>query len=144
MPETRTKEQFEKLFDQLPPELQEAIFSMETSDNILNACKTYGIINEEVSQIADYVGQSLMGLLPPSQFQETIQEKVGLPKVLARAITQEINRFVFYPLKPLLEGLYKIELGKPVGTEETEEVKESPREESAASASKDIYREIVE
>ena len=147
MPETYTKEQLEKLFDQLPEELQEAVFSLETSENILNACRTYGVLTEGVSQIADFVGQVLMGLLPPSDFQKTIQGKVGLPEVLAKGITKEINRFVFYPLRPALEELYKIEITPPIKTEGEKEpaAARSPADkEEKAPPRKDIYRELIE
>ena len=134
-----SKEQLNNLFDQLPEELQETIFSLDTSENILNVCRTYGLLSEEVGQISECVGQVLMGLLPPSDFQRAIQDRVGIPEVLARAVTREIHRFVFYPVKPALEQLYKIEIApseKP-GVETEQKKPEAP-------PTKDTYREPIE
>ncbi len=144
---TYSKEQLNKLFDQLPEELQETVFSLETSENILNVCRTYGLLSEEVGQIAEYVGQVLMGVLPPSDFQKTIQDKLEIPEVLARAVTREINRFVFYPVKPSLETIYKMEIASPPATTEEEklsEEKEEKVETTEAPQRKDVYREPIE
>ena len=116
---------------------------MDTSENILNVCRTYGLLSEEVGQISECVGQVLMGLLPPSDFQRAIQDRVGIPEVLARAVTREIHRFVFYPVKPALEQLYKIEIAP------SEKPTEKPRVETEAKEpktppTKDTYREPIE
>ena len=138
-----SKEQLNNLFDQLPEELQETIFSLDTSENILNVCRTYGLLSEEVGQISECVGQVLMGLLPPSDFQRAIQDRVGIPEVLARAVTREIHRFVFYPVKPALEQLYKIEIAPSEKPTEKPGV-ESEQKKPEAPPTKDTYREPIE
>jgi hypothetical protein len=136
-----TPEEIEKILQNLPGELKEAFFSLETAEVISNACATYGIKDERVGKIADYVGQVLMGLLLPSEFQKTIEKEVGLPRVLAKAITQEINRFIFYPVKPALEQLYKIEIAPSAEAVE----KAKPKlEKPKVPRKKDIYREPIE
>jgi len=141
-----SKEQLNNLFDQLPEELQETIFSLDTSENILNVCRTYGLLSEEVGQISECVGQVLMGLLPPSDFQRAIQDRVGIPEVLARAVTREIHRFVFYPVRPALEELYKIEIAKPAGMEGPKPriAAEDEEEKPITPAKEDVYREPIE
>ena len=138
-----SKEQLNNLFDQLPEELQETIFSLDTSENILNVCRTYGLLSEEVGQISECVGQVLMGLLPPSDFQRAIQDRVGIPEVLARAVTREIHRFVFYPVKPALEQLYKIEIAPSEKPTEKPGV-ETEQKKPEALPTKDTYREPIE
>lgn len=146
MPKQYTKEQSEELFEKLPTEIQEAIFSLETAENIWNVCEPYGILDGRVGQVAIYVSQVLMGLLSPLEFQTTLQQEIGLPKVLAQAITHEINRFIFYPLKPALEGLYKIDFETPSiktnGPSSPGGVK--PETKPEETSEKDTYREPVE
>ena len=144
---TYSKEQLNNLFDQLPEELQETIFSLDTSENILNVCRTYGLLSEEVGQISECVGQVLMGLLPPSDFQKEIQGRVGIPEVLAGAVTREINRFIFYPVKPSLEEIYKIEISTsetPVEKAKQAEETEKTGEQTEIPQKKDVYREPIE
>ena len=141
MPKQYSPEEIDKILQNLPEELKEAFFSLETVEVIHNTCKTYGIRDEKVSTIVDYVGQVLMGLLPPEEFQKNIEKEVGLPKVLAGAITREINRFIFYPVKTSLEELYKIEIVPPA---KPTKITPPPEEKPPAPPGKDVYRETIE
>ena len=152
MPRKYTSEEIEKILQNLPEELKEALFSLETAEVINNACEEYGIIDERVGKIADYVGQIIMGLLPLSEFQKTIEKEVVLPPVLAKVIAQEINRFIFYPIRPALEQLYEVKVTSPEKTLEktlekpSEQVKieEEKLEGPKALPRKDVYREPIE
>lgn len=158
-------EQFQKLTEALPEELKEAIFSMETAEAISGACEKYGVVDERAGIIADLTGQVLLGVIPSSEFIRNIQEETKLPEVLAKAIGQEINRFVFYPVKPSLDKF--IEMSTDVSEEKqrieilTQEEKQagvtkiknkpiSPKrgkeltEEKEGQTGKDIYRESIE
>jgi archaellum component FlaC len=138
-----SKEQFWKLYEKLPQELKDALFAEETGNDIEDICRR-NKISENLGQIVDYVGQVLIGLLPPEEFQETLEKEIKLKKATAKKVSQEINRFIFYPLKSSLEEIYKMklepsaksEIGKPAEVPSQGEKKPSPR--------KDVYREPVE
>lgn len=145
MPKKYTSEQFWKLYEKLPQELKDALFAEETGNDIYEICERNGI-SENLDQIVEYVGQVLVGLLPPDELAETLEKKLELDKEMAKRISQEINRFIFYPVKTSLEELYKIEMvpiaGAPVSPPprkkiEGEEKPEEPKRE-------DVYREPVE
>ncbi|MDO8474115.1 MAG: hypothetical protein Q7S62_00980 [bacterium] len=145
MPRQYTQEQLDKIYEKLPEELQEAIFSMETAEEIRNTCESYGINDNRVGEVADRVGYVLMGLLLPQEFSGVLEAEVKLPKTLADAISRDINRLVFYPVKPALEQLHRMEIEvtakivtpKP---EEAETTKEKPEEPKGD----DTYREPLE
>ena len=144
MPEEYTKEELWKLYEKLPQELKEAVFSNENAENILQICNRNGVNDDRISEITKYIGRVLMGVLPPDELRETLEKKLKLDKEMAKRISQEINRFIFYPVKANLEELYKIEIAPIAGTpvkppsrrKITEELEEKPRK-------KDIYREPV-
>ena len=140
-----TKEQFWKLYEKLPEELKDAIFSEETADNIYEICNRNEIEDEKISKIAKYTGRVLLGVLLPNEFQETLEKKVGLTKNKASKISQEINRFVFYPVKESLASIHKIEdfgSAKPLTPKQSEiPPSEEKKQESQKS---DIYREPIE
>lgn len=143
MPKKYTSEQLWKLYENLPEELQEAIFSVETADNIWNICERNNV--EKISSIAKYVGNVLVGVLAPEDLQETLEEELKIEKDVAKKVVQEINRFIFFPVRPALEQLYKVGVTlsekapeKPIEQEKTEE--EKPR----ALPGKDTYRETIE
>ena len=106
MPNAYSTEQLNKLHEKLPKELLDALFSEETSEIIGNACGQYGIEDERVAQVAKYVGDVLIGLILPSEFEDELRKNVDMPEVLVKAIGREINRFVFYPVKASLRQLH--------------------------------------
>jgi len=139
MPKKYTREEFWKLYEKLPQELKDALFAEETGNNIYETCKRNGVENN-LDQIVEYVGQVLVGVLPPDEFQATLEKEVKLKKDIAKKVAQEINRFIFYPVKSSLEELYKIEIAPPAKPK----VVPPPEEKPPAPPAKDIYREPIE
>jgi len=140
MPRKYTSEQFWKLYEKLPEELKDALFAEETGNNIFEICRK-NEIGDDLDQIVEYVGQVLVGVLAPEDFQKTLEKELNIGKDDAKKITQEINRFIFYPVRPALEQLYK------VGTAPAEEVIPSEKieeEKPKEPPKKDIYRELIE
>jgi hypothetical protein len=138
---TYSKEEFWKLHEKLPQELKDALWAPETGDAIYEACKRHEA-TDYLESIVELTGHVLMGLLLPQDFQEAV-EKLGVKKEAAKDISHEINRFVFYPVKPALEQLHRMEIEvtakvvTPQPPEESEEKPEEPRGE-------DRYREQLE
>ena len=134
-------EQLWPLYEKLPEELKEAIFSEKTADNIFNTCERNGIGEEQMGEIARYTGYVLLGVLLPSKFQETLEKEVKLDPEKAEKIALEIARFIFLPVKESLHTLSPEEIIVP---------KEAPEVISKAvplpkkGKKPDIYREPIE
>lgn len=145
MPEEYSREQIWKLYEKLPEELKEAIFSEETADSIWDICLRNGIEDERISEVARYTGRVLMGLLPPDDLREILEKELKLDKDAAKRISQEINRFIFYPVKIRLEELYKIEIAPIAGTPVRPSLRKKTGEEEIEKPRKeDVYREPIE
>lgn len=141
MPVKYTREQFWKLYEKLPQELKDVLFDEKTSDNIYDVCEKNKVL-ENHDQIVDYVGQVLIGVLPLTDFQNVLEQELKLKKDVAKKVSQEINRFVFYPVKASLEELYNIEINPPA---KPTKITPPPEEKPAPPPSKeDTYREQVE
>ena len=145
--EKYTNEQFWKLYEKLPQELKDALFAEETGNNIYDICQRYEI-EDNLPEIVDYVGRVLAGVLPPDDFQKTLEETLKINKDTAQKAAREINRFIFYPVKGALEELYKIEIKPPAGMPAPAKPEAEPEakseEESPAPSAGDTYREPVE
>jgi len=128
-------EQLWPLYEKLPKDLQEAIFSEKTADLIYDICTRNGL-EKEMSEIARLTGYVLLGLLPPDEFEKTLKEELKLKNNIAKGVNQEITRFIFFPLRTTLEMIYKIEIA-PVP-------KPSIVTPPADKPKKDIYREPLE
>lgn len=158
-------QQIEKALQNLPEELKEAVFSMETADAIWSACEKQEIMDERMAKIAEYAGYVLMGLMLPQEFQVFLEKEIKLPKKTAEELGREINRFVFFPVKEILAQLYKTEItteteAAPLKTAEKPPAPATPApavpaaEEAAAKETApetapqpkkpDTYRETVE
>jgi hypothetical protein len=155
MLEEYTKDQLWKLYEKLPADLKEAIFSEETADSIYSACAKYEIGKDKISGVAKYTGHVLLGLLPPAEFSKVLEAEIGIDKDTAQKIDHDINRFVFWLVKESLTALYSAEgdissearyktvLAPPEETTETAVTKkEAPRKTRAKK--NDIYREVIE
>ena len=139
MPQKYTSEQFWKLYEKLPQELKDAVSAEETGNHIYDICKRNGV-PENLDELSEYVGQALVGVLTPGDFQETLEKDMGLKKETARKVAQEINRFIFYPVKSNLEELYKIEIAPPAKMKVTPPASEKP----PAPSREDVYREAID
>jgi len=147
-----TPEEIQKLFEQLPEELKKAALGFDTTQHIWDISERYEL--EDVSEVSKLVGSVLFGILTPEDFQEELEKSLKIDSETARKVTQEINRFIFYPVRPLLEQLHEIKTipeqkptAKPVIAEETEEIeteKPTERERPSTSSSQDTYRESIE
>lgn len=145
MPSPYTKEQFWKLYEKLPQELKDALFAEETSNNIEDVCQRYEI-EENLDNVVDLVGQVLVGVLAPEDFPETLGKELKLEKDIAKKAAQEINRFIFYPVRSDLEKLYQtgaVVSAKPAETtpSPTASIEQTKPE---APKAEDTYREPVE
>lgn len=146
MLEEYNKEKLWKIYQKLPEELKDALFSEDTTDNIYNICERNEI--EEVPEVTKIVALILLGVLPLESLQETLRGELKLKTERARKVSQEINRFIFYPVKRGLDSLYglgspgpapKVDLGTvPIPEEKPGETKKP------ASPRKDTYRESLD
>lgn len=139
MPKEYTQEQLWKLYENLPGELKEAIFSMETVDSIYDICERNEV--EEISEVAKCAGRVLLGVLSPDEFEETIKKEIKLKKDKAKKVSHEINRFIFYPVKTSLEEIYKTPVTPPPAGLK---VAPPPEEKPKAPPEEDVYREPIE
>jgi len=140
MPQDYTKEELWRLYEKVPQELKDAVFAVETAEYTSDICERYDIKGEMVSEMAKQVRNVLLGLLPPEDFQNILEAELKLEKETAEKVAREINRFIFYPVKPELEQLYKT--GGVSAEEEISRPTERKTEEKPAG--EDRYREPLE
>ena len=150
MPKEYTKEELWKLYEKLPEELKEAVFSVDTADNIWNTCERNNI--ETVSEISKLVGNVLLGILSPSEFQKSLETELKLELSVAKKVFQEIHRQIFYPVQIELSKLYPTET-MPTATISTPAAPKAPAKPGAPASSEekpvgekgeDTYRETIE
>lgn len=126
-----SKEELWKIYNALPPDLQDAVFSEDTAESISNICQICNV--ENVSLAAKLVGRTLMGLLPPKDFIKTAKGELNLEEERAKQFEMNIQHYIFNPVADDLEFIYE---------SEKKGAKEGAKETSAQSR-KDSYRETI-
>jgi len=148
MLENYPKEKLQEIYESIPQDLKEALFSQETADTINDICLENNLEEKQISKIIEYVGYVFLGLLSPNDFEKTIKEKLIIKDDLAQKISRQITRLVFLPLKTSLELIHKTEIKLPPGIAEEKlpAEEEFPKEEkiSSGKGGKDTYRELIE
>ena len=129
------QDQLWKVYETLPEELKQAVFSAENADHTFSICERYGI--EECSQLASLVGLVLMGVMLPRDFEGALQKDLGLDQETAQRVAQEINRFIFYPVKQQLEQIHKAPGEKAEGKKDLGVA--TPRHSDAKQITEDTY-----
>lgn len=150
------KDEAWKIYETLPKDLKQAIFSEETANSILSASQRNGLTDQQTSQTAELVGYSLMGLLPLENLTQEIMQATNATQAQASQIFNEINRLVFFSVKISLDELYSLSTKEKSVASATGE-KEIPNQEKPIQTETpktftpkplpekdDTYREAVE
>lgn len=141
------KEKLQEIYEILPEDLKEALFSQEVADTINDISLEENLEKKQISKIIEYVGYVFLGLLSPNEFEKAIKEKLFLTEETAHRISQQIIRTIFLPLKTNLELIHKTKINPPPEiTEEKPPAKEEPSKEEMPPArrqGRDTYREPI-
>lgn len=109
------KKKFWELYNKLPVELQDALFSEEMGDNVIEICERYGALSS-LDFVMDGVTDVMLGVLPPNEFLDSLEKNLKLDAAAARKMAHELNRFVFFPVKAPLEQIYNLQMTPIAGT----------------------------
>jgi hypothetical protein len=130
-----TLEKFWEIYEKLPQDLQEAVFSFKIVNSIGDICDKNKI--EEDSKLNEIVSDVLLGILPLENFQKTLEKELKLKKEVAEKVSQEVNNLIFAPVKESLAKIY----GKEIPVEEEKTI---VSEKPSYPKGQDIYREPIE
>lgn len=146
MAQKYSRDQLRQLYIKLPQEIKDVVSDDEAAKEIEEICGRNGIDDERVGKISDLIRDVLFGLQLPEEFQKELEKEAGLNEETAKKISREINRFVFYPVKPALEQLQKIEVvsQKPNENAKSETILKPAEEYQAITKKDDTYREPIE
>lgn len=142
-----TKEQLRKLLIKLPEDIKEIFMSDETNEVVLKVLEENDILDERGTQISALVRNVLFGLLPPEDFKESLKKEMGLEDDVIKKVFQQINRFIFFPVKNSLADLYKIETTAEVENQQTEQEETAipnPESKEKKSDKSNPYLESIE
>ena len=121
-----TPEQLRKKYLELPADLREAIFSVDSAAVIQEIGKKHNLTVYQMGQLANDVGLVMLGLLHPRKFILSLQQDLEVDLAVAREIAKEVNEKIFAKIRESLKKVYKIgeEPGKEEGRVEAPPIKD--------------------
>lgn len=129
------QEQLKELYENLPKDLQRALFAPEITEKIKEICSNNNLNEEQNSEVAKYIGYVMLGVLPPEEFEETLRNELKISSETSRKISSEIFNSIFSTVNESLEALYARKINYP------EEKQAAPVKKIIK---KDTYRESTE
>lgn len=114
-------------YHNLSPELQDAVFSMDTASAIQKIGTNNKLTVFQIGVLADETGRLLMGITHPSKFITNLSERMKLDREKVKIIADEANQIIFSKVR---ESIRKLNEDKP-------EIKKDHFTVSGISAKKD-------
>ena len=137
-----TREELRDLYRKLPEDIKESMSSEHVTDAIYNTCERNEV--EDAPKVTKIIALVILGVLPPESLPKTFHEELNLSVEVSEKVSQEINRFIFYPIKDHLSAIYGKEISPvPLQPGETIPSEEKPVSKKVIPPRKDTYRESI-
>ncbi len=101
------KRRYLKYF-QLPQDLRQIIFAVETADKIRAVAKKNNLTKDQLWWFSYSVGMVLLGETHIRDFVKSIQEKCKLGEEPARQLAREVNQVIFLSIKESLKKVHRV------------------------------------
>ena len=101
-------EKFIELVDKQPQDLQDMLLSDMTGKDIQDICERNKMM-EDLDYMINGVGDVFLGLLSPADFFEGLRKQSKANPGTIKEAINEINRFLFFPVKDSLEKVYNLQ-----------------------------------
>ena len=107
-----TREQLEAQYKKLPDALKDALFSVDAASKIYGIGRRFGLTIEKTGFMAEETGYVVLGLTRPTEFVQSLAAVLETEENKTRAIANEINNLIFFPLREALKTAHQIEIGE--------------------------------
>ena len=136
-----TDQQISQMYDSLPEDLKDSIFSVDTTSVVNEIGRKYGLAIDKIGDLANETGMVMLGVTHPNEFIGNLADRLDVDKEKARAIAQEINEQIFKKVRESLRKIHNIREGA-----EEEQKTEIERHQGpslmAGQSREDILKEI--
>ena len=95
-------------FQNLPKDLREAIFSVDTADIIRAIAKKHKLAIDKMGELADEVGLLMLGITHPKDFINHLERRLETDSETTRNITEEVNTQIFAKIRESLKTMHTV------------------------------------
>ncbi|MCH7882798.1 hypothetical protein IIA95_00025 [Patescibacteria group bacterium] len=104
-----TQNEIQQKFKELPQDLRDAIFSVDTADIIQAIAKRHNLPIDKMGELADEVGLLILGTTRPKDFVSHLARRLDADIEKARKIAEEVNTQIFAKIKESLKKVHTLE-----------------------------------
>lgn len=103
-----TQQELEEKYKQLPPAVEEAIFSVNAEKTLEEIGKKHKLQIDRLGILANETRLVMLGLTHPKDFIDNLAKRLELDIETAKNIAQEINRRIFHEIREELKKMHNI------------------------------------
>ncbi len=112
--QTETEKIFTEQLGKLPPEIIDFISSSNWDTDIDEIGALYNLSPEETTQYKREVTLTLVGLVHPDEFKETLKQEMGMDGTFLDTIVATTEQRIFAPIRPALIAFIEAEDAKEI------------------------------
>ena len=101
-----TSQQLKEKYQNLPQDLRDAIFSVDSANVIRQTGGKYNLMIDKIGELADETGMVMLGATHPKEFIPNLENRLGVSKATARKIAEEINSQIFAKVRESLKKVH--------------------------------------
>lgn len=106
-----TTQQLEEKYRSLPEDLKEAMAEIKTAETIHDLGKKHNLHIDQIGELADEIGLTMLGLTKPDEFVFHIKNRLQIDQTAAEQISREVNEQIFLPIRESLMKLHEAKDG---------------------------------
>jgi hypothetical protein len=104
-----TMTQLHEILKGLPPDVNEAIGSVNYIDTLTDMEKKYRLHIDQMDALGNEIYKLMLGLTPPQQFVGVIKTSANLSDETAKQIAAEVNEKIFRPIRESLIQIHQMD-----------------------------------
>lgn len=101
-----SEQQYNEIFQKLPPEIKDAIASSDTVNHITVIGKKHNLHIDKIGDLVDLTYDVMMGIVGTKDFVSELQNALGVTAIEASILARDIDENVFKPVKEVMLHLY--------------------------------------
>ncbi len=94
---------YQEYLKELPDIVRKIIEDANVPEKMRQLAKEYKLHLDKWTALENEIMLSLVGAKPPENLAENIRRAIGVDTTVATAITEDVAKFVFYPIRTKLE-----------------------------------------
>jgi len=99
------QQQLKNQFQSLPPEVQQAILTIDLSGKLQEVVKNNKLMIDQAGALETETTLVLFGLEPLENYVKNLQENIGLSSIQASVIAHDVNELIFKGIREILKNI---------------------------------------